>query len=128
VDWSPDGRTIAAAAGPSHETWDIWEFAVDGSTERMVSEPLEVPAEQNKLAYAPDGALAWKGGDATMLLEPGGTPQALAGFVGGPVWSPDGLLLATSGPDAQGDYVLVIVDRDGAILTTIGDTGNFFDW
>jgi dipeptidyl aminopeptidase/acylaminoacyl peptidase len=126
VDWSPDGRTIAAAAGPSKETWDIWEFAVDGSTERMVSEPLEVPAEQNKLAYAPDGALAWKGGDATMLLEPGGTPQPLAGFVGEPVWSPDGLVMATRLDD--GDRSLVIIDRDGKIVTTIGGGHNFVSW
>jgi dipeptidyl aminopeptidase/acylaminoacyl peptidase len=126
VDWSPDGRTIAAAAGPSMETWDVWEFAVDGSTERMVSEPLEVPAEQFKLAYAPDGALAWKGGDATMLLEPGGTPRPLAGFVGEPVWSPDGLLMATA--LADGDFSLVIIDRDGTMVTTIGGGHNFVSW
>jgi dipeptidyl aminopeptidase/acylaminoacyl peptidase len=118
VDWSPDGRTIAAAAGPSKETWDIWEFAVDGSTARMVSDP-EVPSEQGHAAYAPDGALAWGSGDGIMLLEEGGTPQTLAGFVGGGMWSPDGLLLATQSESAEGD--LVIIDRDGTIVTTIED-------
>jgi hypothetical protein len=126
VDWSPDGRTIAAAAGPGKETWDIWEFAVDGSTERMVSDP-EAHAEQNMLAYAPDGALAWKGGGATKLLEPGGTPRTLAGFTGRPVWSPDGLLMATT-EVTDDDSRLVIIDRDGTIVTTIPIGGNFVSW
>jgi hypothetical protein len=61
-----------------------------------------------------------------MLLEPGGTPQPLAGFVGEPVWSPDGLLIVTRLDDD--DRSLVIIDRDGRIVTTFGGGHNFVGW
>jgi Tol biopolymer transport system component len=121
--WSPDGKSIAAATGM--ETMDIWVFASDDSEERMVSEAPAVPTDQNMPAYAPDGALAWGSGDATMLLEVGGTPQTLAGS-GGPVWSPDGQFLVTMETSAPAH--LVIIDRDGKIVTTIEDAGDWFSW
>jgi TolB protein len=121
--WSPDGRSIAAPAGM--ETMDIWEFAVDGTAVRMVSEAQEVPTDQHVPAYAPDGALAWTDGVGTALLEAGGTPRTLAGF-GAPTWSPDGLYIVTTSESASGDAV--IIDRDGRIVATIEDASDVVSW
>jgi Tol biopolymer transport system component len=134
--WSPDGRTIAATAGMG--TRDIWEFAVDGTTQRMVLDTFEVAADQpdpasapdgapaaspgpssgpgfpGNPAYAPDGAMAWSG----WLLEPGGSPRTMAVRTppwSAPVWSPDGRFIA--GPDGSGD--VVVIDRDGTIVARI---------
>jgi Tol biopolymer transport system component len=113
--WSPDGKSIAAPAGT--EGMDIWVFPSNGSAETMVSDPPEVPTDQQGPAYAPDGALVWWDGVGTALLEPGGTPRTLA--FNPYVWSPDGLYIVTTSESASGD--LVIIDRDGTIVTTIVD-------
>jgi hypothetical protein len=48
-------------------------------------------------------------------------PVTLPGFMPVDSWSPDGLLMATTMPDAVGN--LVIIDREGAIGATIEDIG-----
>jgi hypothetical protein len=60
-----------------------------------------------------------------MLLEAGGTPQSLPGL-GLPVWSPDGQFIVTTSSSGAGD--LVIIDRDGTIVTTIEDAGGDPSW
>jgi hypothetical protein len=96
------------------EQWDIVTFEVGGSQERLT----DTPTDEVGPAYAPDGAIAWFGeGDpcCLTLLEPGGEPRQLPGVA--PVWSPDGMLIATDTPSADG--VVTIVDRASDIVATI---------
>ena len=90
--------------------------------------------DQGVADYAPDGALAWWGGTPQLggivLLEAGGVPKTLAGF-GDPVWSPDGQFIVTQELNATGGAAtghLVIIDRDGKIVTSVEDAGDWFDW
>jgi dipeptidyl aminopeptidase/acylaminoacyl peptidase len=126
LGWSPDGTSIAASAGM--DSLDMWVFEADGTGETKVSEPPAdpaVPMDQGFPAYAADGTLAWGGGVAPpgglVLLEEGGVPVTLPGFMPVDSWSPDGLLMATTMPDAVGN--LIIIDREGAIRATIEDIG-----
>ena len=112
--WSPDGTSIAAAAGVGIR--DIWVFAVrrqhgDDGLRDAGGSPRPGPSHapdgrpcrgldrardrttQGNPAYAPDGALAWSG----WLLEEGGTPRTMAVWAppwSAPVWSPDGRFIA----------------------------------
>jgi Tol biopolymer transport system component len=111
--WSPDGARIAAQVGQSY--WDIVVIPVDGGeVARITDTPI---SDEVGPSYAPDGTLAWFGdrGDPCCLqvLEPGGEVFAMVGGV--PVWSPDGALIASEG--TQG--ALVVVDRDGEVVSTI---------
>lgn len=131
LDWSPDGEHIVATA--NEETWDIWVFAADGSGEARVSdEPVDPDLVGDQLfpTYANDGALVWWGGTASggslVLLEDGGMPTPLADFDGTPVWSPDGLLIATTKRVAPAD--LTLIDRDGQVVTTIEGAGGMPAW
>jgi Tol biopolymer transport system component len=129
--WSPDGKNIAATAGletPEPHS-DVWVFASDGTAEKMPFGYLGGPTELGP-AYAPDGALAWGGESAIILLEVGGTSQELAGFFS-PAWSPDGQFMVTPEANESGAAMighLVIIDRDGTIITTIEDTGDGVSW
>ena len=114
--WSPDGKSIAAPAGT--EGMDIWVFPSNGSAETMVSDPPEVPTDQQGPAYAPDGALALVGWCRDRASRAGRHAADPGGFNPN-VWSPDGLYIVTTSESASGD--LVIIDRDGTIVTTIVD-------
>lgn len=59
--------------------------------------------------------------DCLVLLEDVGEPVELDDFDGAPVWSPDGLLVMTTSPDAPG---ITIIDREGVVIATIEDGGD----
>ncbi|MFE3142548.1 hypothetical protein [Streptomyces scopuliridis] len=102
LDFSPDGRTLAAADGNSRvRLWDV--------SERSQAAPLGEPLSEHTsgvgaLAFSPDGhTLASGGSDAVRLWEVSDPKRpkalkALTGFTGSVdtmVFSPDGRTLAT---------------------------------
>lgn len=129
--WSPvaiDGSHRIAYALASNGTSDIWTMRTDGTDKRPVTaEPGYFDAEPawspdaSTLAFQRTGAAIF--GDLYLVASSGGSPRALVpvGSLAfgqfGPVWSPDGQLIAFTSKHADGEFYQVwTVSADGRRL------------
>jgi Tol biopolymer transport system component len=125
VDWSPDGTTIAFAAGDPEGSMRVYLVGLDGAPERNISGGL---ASATNPAFSPDGSrIAYVRGDPSglgwqvVIADRNGTfIKTLPGLYGGyqPGWSPDGTKLAViddrPGPyNLRGPSVIDILDVAG---------------
>jgi TolB protein len=132
LDWSPDGAYVVGTSGA--ETWDIWEFPIDGGPPKNVSAVPDAATPYDQLfpTYAPDGTIAWWRGGGELcqcltLRPPLADPVELTELTGAPVWSPDGrLLIADMG--SEEDTQLIITDRQGQVQATITDVEGEPSW
>jgi Tol biopolymer transport system component len=130
VDWTPDGSTIAFAAGFPNDAipgqlgiMAVYLVGFDGATERLVSEGV---ATATNPTFSPDGSqLAYmssddsgKGWHVVIADAAGHTIKTLPGYHGNraPIWSPDGSKIAVEdwiGPEETGTARLVVLDVAG---------------
>jgi Tol biopolymer transport system component len=120
-DWSHDGSKIVAQASAANNLaeWDIWVIKADGSGATDVG--AHAGGDEIIPSWAPDrDALAWTA-NGIVLLEEGAKPVDLVTSATGPVWSPDGKLLAAIS-DAG---ALMVFDLHGVAQFTVeGVAGN----
>jgi len=136
-DWSPDGSRILFLAGTG--IWGGWVHVMqaDGSNETALTEPGEFPGpEQGWAVWSPDGTrIAYTqvefivsgqilsiwvmntDGSGAIQLTPPGISNAWGPF--GPVWSPDGSVIAFTMGAPDGSSTLVVMRADGSGLETV---------
>jgi dipeptidyl aminopeptidase/acylaminoacyl peptidase len=114
----PDGRTAVLLW--DRDTSDLWRLdAVTGEVGRLTTgRPLTAYWEDARPSISPDGArVAYADGDKVWLVPIDGGPPVEVLEGGDPVWTADGLLLATVERDRC--TVLVQVDPDDAWPTPV---------
>jgi WD40 repeat protein/tRNA A-37 threonylcarbamoyl transferase component Bud32 len=111
--FSPDGRSLAAAAGPTYDdplaatprnnSGELRQWRV--ATGELLTLPVQLPSALEAVVYSPDGQLLLTGcrfGRARFFLAASGTPLAgpaelqHEGVVGNAAFSPDGRLALTA--------------------------------
>jgi dipeptidyl aminopeptidase/acylaminoacyl peptidase len=117
-EWSPDGSEIVSQAGPLMYT-DIVLFAADGSGETKLTDTRAT--DEDAPSFAVDGSLGWRTGAALdCCLEVQAADGVRTDLPGNlPVWSPDASYLVTGGVPLGDSAPKVVIDRAGAVLTTI---------
>lgn len=91
-----------------------WLEPPESQSERLADLPGD---EGSAFAWAPDGDIAWLSGDGVWRASrPGYEPHRLAQGVSADrlAWSPDGRMLAVSGPQAGG--IIWVVEADGGAV------------
>jgi len=131
--WSPDASRIAFSDWSPDRTGDVWVLDVDGGNLQQVT---DLPGSEYDVDWSPDGrqlVFTWESsvGVDIYLVEPdGGRPRRLTTSGGtNPSFSPDGSVVAFTGPDPAGgkhreSIFTIEVDGGGVyVVLTSGHLG-----
>lgn len=128
LTWSPDGRTLASAAGDN--SISLWDSA-NGAQLRAWQEGHQQFGSVGSLAWSPDGRILASAGHPTVRVWDAANGQAIRTLSHAGAWrmawSPDGRTLASGG----GDKTVRLWDSaSGRLLRTLQHPGgiNWIAW
>jgi eukaryotic-like serine/threonine-protein kinase len=139
LDWSPDGRTLAAVDKTSEdEPWGIYLISVETGERRRLTQPPAGYDGDQLVSFSPDGSrLAFvrthfAAGDIYTVPVAGGEPVRITSdgtaVVQGLAWTPDGAGLVFSSDRGGGDSTLWRVPAAGGTPVAVAGAGeNIYD-
>jgi len=122
LDFSPDGKLLAAGGASEPRIWDI-------AYKKQIRQAKTEAAETNSVAWSPDGKILACGGSAGIRLWDAGSGEFLRPFQPATAtntihWLGDGKLAARSGDARNQDgNVLIWEVASGTLVHTLGDSG-----